>query len=90
MVIKVRKAGIAGMSAFFLTVNIKISLRARETIDIFSFVSYAELVFWKPEILSGLQTCNHTFWQFLPKNLSTKYRRREPGKMEGIALITVF
>lgn len=79
-----------GMPAFFLTVNIKISLRARKTIDIFSFVSYAELVFWKPEILSGLQTCNHTFWQFLPKNLSTKYRRREPGKMEGIALITVF
>ena len=59
-------------------------------IDILFSVRYAELVFGKPEILSGLQTCNHTFWQFLPKKLSTKYRRREPGKMEGITPITGF
>ena len=86
MVIKVRKAGIAGMSAFFLTVNIKISLRARETIDIFSFVSYAELVFWKPEILSGLQTCNHTFWQFLPKISVQSTGGGNPGKWKVLRL----
>ena len=51
---------------------------------------YAELVFGKPEILSGLQTCNHTFWQFLPKNLSTKYRRREPGKWKALRFQAVF
>ena len=51
---------------------------------------YAELVFGKPEILSGLQTCNRTFWQFLPKNLSTKYRRREPGKCKALRFQAVF
>lgn len=51
---------------------------------------YAELVFGKPEILSGLQTCNHTFWQFLPKKLSTKYRRREPGKGKALRFPAVF
>ena len=51
---------------------------------------YAELVFWKPEILFGLQTCNHTFWQFLPKKLSTKYRRREPGKGKALRFPAVF
>ena len=51
---------------------------------------YAELVFWKPEILSGLQTCNHTFRQFLPKKLSTKYRRREPGKGKALRFPAVF
>lgn len=53
-------------------------------------MSYAELVFGKPEILSGLQSCNHTFWQFLPKNLSTKYRRREPGKWKALRFQAVF
>lgn len=51
---------------------------------------YAELVFGKPEILSGFQTCNHTFWQFLPKKLSTKYRRREPGKGKALRFPAVF
>ena len=94
MDIRVRKVGIARMLTFSLSElyqgNIKIFLRVWKIIDILFSVRYAELVFWKPENLSGLQTCNHTFWQFLPKKLSTKYRRREPGKMEGITPITGF